>query len=356
MIRLILHRGVLLASSILVAVSACNYRRTKEGSETLQSDRPGARAFRETVYAHARSQCVQCHASRQPPLFAQDSVDQAYNVAKTYVDFQNIPSSIFVFRTTNGHCGEACRTDGSHMEQLIQEWYERGEKGDLVVEPAPEYTIATDLVDIPPKLEKGPRFQKLSWAVPGFADVRFSVEVEWFDPVSFRFRKPRLHAGADPLRISGIRLVVGDHADPSANAYLKVNAAVGAGEAPVLSSKHLIVPRPGGETFQVKATFAEISVATEPFCKELAVFEANVAPTLNRVCATCHGSSDNRSTFALVGDAAADCMSAVQRISLTSPIDSPLIVYPMVQAGDHPRRALTRDDASKFEAWIRSER
>jgi hypothetical protein len=176
-------------------------------------------AFSETLYAHARANCVQCHSWRQPPLFASDDVEEAYAAAKPYADFHSIKDSIFVYRTRNGHCGEACQTDGSHMQSLIRQWWEKGENSQQAPASA-ESAVLTHAVALPDLKKIKGGFSKLSWNLDGLNE-KFELEVERFDASSYRFRHPRLRSGERALEVRGIKVLVDDSADPAANAYLK---------------------------------------------------------------------------------------------------------------------------------------
>ncbi len=83
----------------------------------------GLEAFRYSVYKFTRANCVQCHGETQSPLHAGYDIATAYSAAKPKVNFADIPASIMVERSKNGHCGlPTCMTDGTAMIAAIQTW------------------------------------------------------------------------------------------------------------------------------------------------------------------------------------------------------------------------------------------
>jgi hypothetical protein len=116
-----------------------------------QDSAAGEDGFKATVYPFVRTNCVQCHGSVQIPLFASANADTAYGLAYSLVNFAQIPASKFVSKIKDGHCGNACNTDGTNMVNLITTWKAAyGSKANLGGAPVDTGNYFTAQVTIPP--------------------------------------------------------------------------------------------------------------------------------------------------------------------------------------------------------------
>lgn len=335
-----------------LTVSSCNYRESKLPPQAVLQGNSALTAFSETVYAHARAKCVQCHSWRQPPLFASDDIEEAYAAAKPYADFHSIGDSIFVYRTRNGHCGEACQTDGTHMQSLIRQWWEKGEASQQVPQSL-ESTVLTHAIALPELKKIKGGFSKLSWNLDGKSE-KFELEVERFDASSYRFRHPRLLTSDRALDVRGIKILIDEAADPAANAYLKVQNKVARHSAPLLSIKHLIVPISTSPAPMVRVSFRHLAEISAVDCAELEIFAKTALPVLETRCLSCHGKGQ-ASPFVLASNTEDACRASRQWISVASPLDSPLIAVPFLQAMPHPVRVVSPDEVRMVQDWIAAE-
>ena len=83
---------------------------------------PGIEAFRNNVYPISRANCVSCHGATQVPLHAFNDIQTAYDAARSRANFTTPADSILVIKTTDGHCGSACLTNGSAMTAAVTAW------------------------------------------------------------------------------------------------------------------------------------------------------------------------------------------------------------------------------------------
>lgn len=84
----------------------------------------GFRAFQEYVYPYMRKNCMPCHATRAPRVSSSD-LREAYQSAKSHVDFKEIPKSSLVEKTHDGHCGRACKADVTPLIDAIEKWVKK---------------------------------------------------------------------------------------------------------------------------------------------------------------------------------------------------------------------------------------
>ncbi len=353
-------KSLFLILGCVVALSGCNYRESKVPPQPVLNASSGLRAFQETVYAHARANCVQCHSWRQPPLFAAENVEEAYAAAKPYADFHSIKDSTFVFRTKNGHCGQACETDGTHMQALIQEWWEKGENAQQPPTPQ-ESTLLTDAIALPELKKIKGGFVKLSWTLDALTPARvqqtserFELEVERFDVSSYRFRQPRIHTADRALEVRGIKILIDGASDLTGNAYLKIENKIAAHSAPLLSIKHQLVPVSSAAEPIVQISFRHLAEIPNVECSEPTLFENKALPILASRCQSCHGKMPS-SQFHLVNETEEACRASRQLVNVVSPLDSPLIAVPFLQAASHPARVLTPEEARSINDWIAAE-
>lgn len=121
-LKILVFLGLTVAS-----YNACMFDgfRALNSSLNLQSQNArltGLQAFQQSVYPISRGKCVQCHETIQAPFHASNDVNTAYLAAKSKAVFLNPPSSMLVVKTQDGHCGNACKTDGSEMVKAINFW------------------------------------------------------------------------------------------------------------------------------------------------------------------------------------------------------------------------------------------
>ncbi len=118
----------------------------------------GIQAFEKSVYPLSRGKCVTCHEMAQSPFHASSDLNTAYLAAKSRVAWTNIPASKLIIKTTDGHCGAACTTDGMEMSRAVNFWkfYEKsetpvvigGSASDSVLRSASRKFVSTKLNDI----------------------------------------------------------------------------------------------------------------------------------------------------------------------------------------------------------------
>jgi len=337
--------------SCCLALSSCNYRESKLPPQPVLQASSGLSAFQETVYAHARASCVQCHSWRQQPLFAAENVEEAYAAAKPYADFHSIKDSTFVYRTKNGHCGNACETDGTHMQSLIRQWWEKGESSQHLT-PVVESIFLTDAIALPDLKKIKGGFAKLSWDIRPLE--KFEIEVERFDVSSYRFRHPRIYTADRALDVRSIKILIDDEYDPTGNAYLKIQNKVASHSAPLLSIKHQLVPVSSAPQPMVRVSFRHLEEIPMVDCSEMEVFEKRAMPILESRCASCH-SKMPASQFTLSKDSEVACRASRQLVSAVNTLDSPLLAVPYLQAAPHPARVISPDEARSIQEWIAAE-
>ena len=319
-------------------------------------DQKAQLAFEKSVHVFARAQhCNLCHGVDQSPLWAQNDVGAAYQLAKNYVDFSSPESSTLVIRSSNRHCGKICSTDSTAMRDAIMSWWENGEK-DLSGGIAPiKKTI--DL-PVPVNLPTGDDFAPLEWDLGsmGLQGARFQLEIQKYDDYAYRVRKPRVVTTKQAVRVHGIRVFINGRTFPEAGNYLAITQSATADSAPVLSSSVMLVPAVGGTLDKIAIGFAEVNWGEPHACRNVALFQSKVKVTLERKCAYCHrekGNPANRAYAMPIADDAA-CQSARQRIDATWPILSPFVTYPLSSTDEHPH-LLTERDQENFMAWIAEE-
>jgi len=350
---------IFVSISVIFIVAGCNWREDKVQPFTQPVSQKGLFAFEKSVYAYAQANCKGCHGEKQQPRFAQPNVEEAYRLARLYVDFANIPNSTFVIRTMNGHCGTNCQTDGSAMRAAIGEWWENGEKDNGT--PTPNTGLTTPPVALT-ELSLGGAFEPFQWDLTGMGEgvrgAKFRVEVQRFDATSYRLRKPRLIVGDANLLVDGIHFSLNGVSDPTANMFAGVRVEVSTGAAPpVLSAKNLVLAGAKGAGDQLAVTFNALKAMGPVTCRNEALFSETVYPVLASKCFRCHTRPGGNATarFPMDGEDAEVCLGARMRGYLGEASESAVIQYPLVQANNHPSRAIGPEEASIIEAWLKTE-
>lgn len=340
--------------SALSMLAGCQYYDKKSAPQSVAVESiSGLRAFRGSVFPFVRANCVGCHGGTQSPLFAQAAAASAYRFALPFANFEAPAQSVFVVRSQNGHCGAACRTDGSEMRRLIETWWAEGQQGESPKEPnAPLLkTASLPLSDV----VQG-KFKRLSWSLAAFGsdygDAEFSLEVKREGP-SLRFRAPRLSSGRSAIRVRGTRVVVDGIFDVAADVFRRVDVVVNSGRSAVLATQTGLFTLRGPDSKEIAVEFSELVPAAPNHCWDLTLFRDTVAPILEKKCARCHGVS---SRLLLSGTSAELCAEARQRASLTDAEAAPLVLYPYLQRNDHPIKAIGELEARTILTWLRRER
>lgn len=162
MLTLTQTKIILSVGLIALAYNACllqGFRSaTGNGSFSSGNQSPGltgVQAFKKFVYDPiTRPRCAACHDTIQAPFHASSDINTAYVAAKSRVTWTNTPSSKLIMKTTDGHCGAACQTNGSEMANAINLWktYEKldtpstgGSASDSVLRSASRKFVATKL-------------------------------------------------------------------------------------------------------------------------------------------------------------------------------------------------------------------
>ena len=126
--------------SALVLVSACGIiaRKAALRSEAVDDNRAKRIAiFNDTIYPQLRSQCLECHRANIQPVIASDSLEEAYSNVLPFISVDNMPDSILITQTINGHCGRAqCVTDGTDMMRLVVSYLDQVAKLDHDAPPS----------------------------------------------------------------------------------------------------------------------------------------------------------------------------------------------------------------------------
>lgn len=148
--RLVAAFALLLGSSMLFA--GCPFSKDDDAVQAVKQDSAaGEDGFKATVYPFVRTNCVQCHGAVQIPLFASANASTAYSLAYSLVNFAQIPASKFVAKIKDGHCGNACNTDGTNMINMITTWKAAyGSKANLGGAPVDTGNYFTVALPIPP--------------------------------------------------------------------------------------------------------------------------------------------------------------------------------------------------------------
>ncbi len=350
--------AVALFSATLVSANAASLKRFVDPCEG------GKAAFEKTVYAKIKTDCAECHApGGRGPTFVLADTAAAYMRVKNYVDFVDLSRSVLGIRAGNNHClKENCNeASGKEMKTLLQAWWDGGESSCKTV--GKYFTAAiTAPSDLPVYLpEKVDAWKRIEWDLSAIRDdlagTKFSVEAQVYSPgtdaapAAYRFRKPRMHQGFDPIRIAGVRILVNGKFDRLANAYESIDtvtapqevAGGGILEFPVLTSQPLLLlqEKKAGDMFSV--AFDELTIVDRPKCKEAGMFKEKVLPILAKAdCASCHTTAGTatlpaaRASFAMELTDDQLCSAFIQRTNHTSPLRSVVIEMPARGKLGHP--------------------
>lgn len=333
----------------------------------------GFEAFKKTVYAKVRRDCVECHdgSKAKAPPFATDNAESSYSQLLSYMNFSKVDESLLVYRAGNNHCGkENCQeTSGKEMAKLGEEWFQSGEKicernGRLFSEDVliPEslpgadsgfQTVAIDLGSMKPEL-KGISFQ---------VDIQNYMDKSSVTRGAYRFRSPRFVGGTNSIYVKNMKVLLNGRYDVIYNQFSTIDRTFPflstniMNSTPVLSASTIIVMKDELKNPKLSVSFMEIELRKEDMrCENLATFTSKVEPLLkSNNCASCHNSSGKS-----VGEGTFDCTVAAQTLcgTASSLIDpkylmvSPLISIPSQGLYKHPQ--LTDEQRYEYVAAIRS--
>ena len=114
----------IILSAAMILLTGCTANHISKTSE--QSSLSTKTAFRDSVYKITRRDCTACHAvTTERPQHASPDMSVAYNAAKPFANFTDVPASTLVQRVKDGHCGVKCQTNGAEMIAAIEAWASR---------------------------------------------------------------------------------------------------------------------------------------------------------------------------------------------------------------------------------------
>ena len=343
----------------------------------------GFETFEKTIFPYARENCAGCHGRDRTPLFAVEDAKKAYEAARTKINFADYENSVFIFRTTNRHCGEPCATDGSFMERMLAAWSQAELSGleSPPVKPAEpiENRIELKAQFLPGDMKIGSLYQIMEWDIP-LGDSKIEIEVQRFSKDAVQFRRPRVASSDTNLRIQDVRLTL-DGVRIKKTRFNFIDKVISlrsmekgdvltTDRFPVLSTEseiHLVDQSRKSDENGVVVSFKVLEKADSgQNCKSSELFEENVMSTMkNRNCFACHavgsdGKGGNprakrRFNMALSKDQL--CAEALQRVDLNRPFLSPLIWYPRGAPGIHPEiLPFTEEVLPSWIDWIEAEK
>lgn len=219
-------------------------------------------AFRLSVYAETRTKCVLCHGGGVGPQFAADDVPSSYTVARSLIDFNNIPFSRLVLKTQDAHCGSHCNTDGSEMARAIEVWHQAGEMGNQTF-PISGTVESTSLL-IPDPLPTGNTFTTITWNLDSIdpvalAGAQFQIDIQRFSTEAYRVRRPRLITRARAVRVRALFPLLNGMENPLNNAYATVDSTVGPNSNVILSPTFMIMLVDRGLGDEISISFGSIA-------------------------------------------------------------------------------------------------
>lgn len=396
--NVILIGSLTLASSLALSFSqALASPLAKSSSPFFRKDKgkiceDGFASFSKNVFPHIRNQCIDCHDGSGPgPAFAVESVQESYFRVRNYLNPQDLESSTFLVRASNGHCGiENCNEEtGQITKQLVSQWWNDGEN-DCQLFGKRFITEQTIPIDLP---ENPGEFKTLTWDLStldvGFIGLSFSIDIQRFAssssdaPGAYLLIRPRikgdLKTGNLPsLSIQTIRPLINWTFDTTANGFEEVNKSVSKqmGDGlidenlyPVLSTRSVILleQTPGKDSLAF--AFETFDRAPSTSCKSVTVFSDKVWNPIvasTTTCFDCHGGgptnakgkADARQALSLVQlDEQAICNAFLERIDFSKPHLSPVVDFINRGKWGHP---VTSMNSSQFiqsiKDWTASEK
>lgn len=201
------------------------------------SCRVGLEAFRRTLYPQLRASCVNCHGDngRATP-HSQSDAASAYALAKTLVNFNDLPRSRFVRKVRTAHWTEYDEAETgmpeTQMLRSLQDWWDAGER-----DCPPAFSFSTSLMSVSnvlPDVAQG--FKTLSWDLAGaggsYLGCKFLLDVQRFTaasddiPPSLRVKLPRLQCPGGKTKLVGLRVLLDGQSWPYENLYDGLNLEV----------------------------------------------------------------------------------------------------------------------------------
>lgn len=395
-----LRNPVIAAMGLALLLSGCLAQLNKR-TDATQAIYPnsagggGTAIFQAKVYPYLRTNCSACHGNAQAPKFAVADVTAAYNAAHSVVNFTDINASRLLVKGTDSHCGSGCiSSNKATLLGLLEQW----KAGELsapgsattvvsigkIVSTALPLPAGIPVVDLSNGTNQN-NFVRMRWDLsqvapgnPDLAGAVFEVEVQQYTaltdsgPASLRFRKPRIGSPTVPLLVQGVRILADKTFNVANDQYLTIDESVSPGPIaaptasinfPVLSPELMIVVLPNGAASpQIYVSFERLEKTTIATCKNLAGWQSMYRPIMVAKCTNCHGGGNGGATSKLNLNTTTNtdeqlCGRSLQRVDLKSPIDSPLITYPLRGASlGHPATTFNSADADTTINWIRTEK
>lgn len=347
----------------------------------------GLAAFTTETHPFLRSRCLECHGENgMGPGHSVENTRVAYQMAKEFINFQDIASSRMVTHVNSKHWLEydpnAVGATGDEIMPRLQAWWDMGQR-----ECPEESSIVTGVLPLPedlPLAESG-RFISLRWDLSvissSWQGAFFELEIQRFTEGtneargSYRVRKPRLATPEKTVHLKGIRVLVNDQYDPLENTYTSIEKTVSASSFeessqlwpfPVLSSQLMIVIEDEQVTDQVSIAFDILEVVNPRACQALDAFQSKVESTMvAKRCFNCHsggpeghpGVGNGRIRFPMTGTSFELCAKILERVDFGVPEMSPIIQYPMHSANGHPLIITNPQDTQpSWIEWIEAEK
>ncbi len=347
-------------------------------------DSPGVRAFRTSVYALVRRNCVRCHGGLRDgpaigPSFAVDDILASYQFLRRIVRFDNIPESRLVRTGGNLHCREYgidCATDGAAIRLQIERWWEGEQR-------MPQ----TRLVSAAIRPASAPGSDPEAWIPMRFpiaelvnarGNAFLDLEIQRFrsgrpdERGAYRFRKPRIATSRSSLFVNDIRILVDGVDHPGATAFQDIHTTISARSIPregplpfpLLSTHTVIIPRERDADVPISVSFGSLVIGEEASCHSLETFRREILPVIERRdCYVCHsggprnrvGRSPARDRYNMAGSVERQCAQALQRGNPRNPGQSSFVRYAVEGLNGHPRWLPGQELDPEFTDWMRSE-
>jgi len=355
----------------------------------------GAAAYQNTVYALVRNNCASCHSGSLRP-FASPDLQSAFTEAQLYVNLGDIPSSDFMRKIKDAHCGAYCSDAGggpAAMAKALDAWKAAGGGGgcaggvDATANNVntPDQALPSPLPSYVANNANGGTWARLRWPMDSISPgAVLEIQVQQFNVDGYRFKEPRLAAPSGPLYIKNIKVRLNGIYNPVNANYTTVESFVNPNGAvpalpnpmpyPTLSSDFLIMGMDkGAAQDKVSLSIEVLKTAPAVACKFLPKFQSDVLPIMAKYnCYSCHsggaaasaGTNPARQLFAMTGTDDQLCAKALQRTNKSSSINSMFIRGPLNGDNNHPMTnanqgtgiITTRTDViPSWVAWIAAE-